>query len=183
MFKGYVIALLIEKVDAIIVVVDNDCDHPAYRRWCLLGQNLPLNSYPIRLVDVSNLAKHCDQIHLALDTLGERIIRVYKEGVIPVIIGVAVEMLEAWLLAQPHVVESVLWEPIPPQERARCAHPEQILHPKNEIIVPHNGGSGLSREQACQIGAHPGFGPDPVEAACPSFARFAQDVRVLISLS
>jgi len=176
-FKSYVIALLIEGVDAIVVVVDNDSDDPAYRRWCLLGRNLPFDGYPIQLVDVSDLAAYCDQVHLALDILGEH--KVHQENATPVVIGVAVEMLEAWLLAQPHVVESALWERIPPEKRARCNTPEQITHPKNEVIHPHNGGGDLSQEQARQIGEHPDFLPEPIETACPSFARFAEDVRVL----
>lgn len=178
-FKSYVIALLIEGVDAIVVVVDNDSDDPAYRRWCLLGRNLPFDGYPIQLVDVSDLAAYCDQVHLALDILGERIAKVHQENATPVVIGVAVEMLEAWLLAQPHVVESALWERIPPEKRAWCNTPEQITHPKNEVIRPHNGGGDLSQEQARQIGEHPDFCPEPIETACPSFARFAEDVRVL----
>lgn len=178
-FKSYIIALLIEGVDAIVVVVDNDSDDPTYRRWCLLGRSLPFNGYPIQLVDVSDLAEHCDQIYLAMGILEERIGKAYQEGSIPVIIGVAVEMLEAWLLAQPHIVESVLWEPIPLERRTQCDNPEQIVHPKKEIIRPNNGGNDLSREQARQIAKHPDFSPGPVETACPSFARFAEDVRVL----
>ncbi len=90
-------------------------------------------------------------------------------------------LLAKWLLAQPHVVEIVLWdEAIPPEKRARCNHPEQITHPKNEMICPHNGGRGLRQEQARKIGEHPDFFPESIEATCPSFARFAQGVRTLV---
>jgi len=179
MFKSYIIALLIEDAHAIIVVVDNDGDQPPGRRWCLLARNLPFDGYAIQLVDVSDLAARCDEMGLALNLLAERITNVHREGSVPVMIGVAVEMLEAWLLAQPHIVESVLWEPLSDEERARCAAPEQIAHPKNEMVRPHNGRSGLSQAQAKQIAAHPEFAPRPIEGACPSFARFADDVRVL----
>jgi hypothetical protein len=180
MFKSYVIALLIEGVDAIVVVVDNDCDDPPYKRWCLLARNLPSDERPIRLIDVSDLAKYCKDIHLALGILEEHLSKAYQEDTIPVIIGVAVQMLEAWLLARPHVVESVLWDPLAPVERTRCIEPEQIRHPKNEIIHRHNGGSDLSQEQARQIGIHPDFTPGPIETACPSFARFAADIHILV---
>lgn len=96
------------------------------------------------------------------------------------IIGIAVQMLEAWLLAQPHIVDSVLWDPpLSPEERTRCTEPEQICHPKNEIIRRHNGGSDLSQKQARQIGEHEDFSPEPIAERCPGFARFAQDVSVL----
>ena len=179
-FKSYVIALLIKEVDAIIVLVDNDSNDPAYKRWCLLGRNLPFDGHRIQLIDVSDMAEHCDQVHLTLSIRERHIAQVRQPGTTPVIIGVAVEMLEAWLLAQPHVVESVLWEEIPPEKRAQCNHPEQITHPKNEMIRPHNGGGGLSQKQAREIGEHPDFFPEPIEAVCPSFARFAQGVRTLI---
>lgn len=176
-FKGYVIGLLIEeKLDAIIVVVDNDRE-PLYKRWCILGGNLPFEGYPVRLVDASDWAALCKQAQRQ-DIPTGYICKSRQAGVVPVVIGVAVEMLEAWLLAQPDVVEGVLWDsPILPERRARCAAPERILNPKDEIICPHNGGSGLSRKQAQRIGQ--GLAPGPIEAACPSFARFANDVRIL----
>jgi len=52
----------------------------------------------------------------------------------------------------------------------------------NEIIHPHNGGDDLSQGQARQTGEYPGFSPEPIEAACPSFARFAADIRVLATI-
>jgi hypothetical protein len=183
MFKSYVIALLIERADAIVVVVDNDRIEPPYtKRWWLLGRRLPFEGYPVRLVDASDVIAQCKQAHLELDDLEQYILKVRQEGIVPVIIGVAVQMLEAWLLAQPEVAENVLWEAITPARRALCMSPEQISHPKNEIIHPHNGGSDLTQTQARQIGGHPGFAPEPIEAACPSFARFAADIRILSTL-
>ncbi len=178
MFKSYIIALLIQDAHAIIVVVDNDGDQPPGRRWCLLGRNLPFDGYAIQLIDVSDLAAGCGEMGLALNILAERIATVHREGSVPVIIGVAVEMLEAWLLARPHIVESVLWEPFTDEERTRCAAPEQITHPK-KIIRRHNRGSDLGQAQARQIGLHPEFAPQPIREVCPSFARFADDVRAL----
>jgi len=184
MFKFYITTLLIKEVDAIVVVVDNDGQEPKYaKRWCLLSRKLPFDRYPIRLVDVSDLAGRCDEIHLALDVFKEHVTQVYQQGTTPVIIGVAVQMLEAWLLAQPHIVQGVLWEPISPKNRARCSNPEQIAHPKNEIIRPHNGGGDLSQRQAEQIGTHLEFAPGPIARACPSFARFARDVHILSTMA
>jgi len=179
MFRSYVIALLIEGVDAIVVVVDNDRDDPAYKRWCLLGRNLPFDGRPIRLIDVSDLAQYCEDEHLALNVLEEHLSKAHQDGTIPVIVGIAVQMLEAWLLAQPHIVESVIWESITQDRHAQCSNPEQITHPKKEIIRPHNGGSDLNQKQARQIGEHEDFNPEPIAERCPGFARFAQDVSVL----
>jgi hypothetical protein len=97
------------------------------------------------------------------------------EDTIPVIIGIAV-------LAQPDVLESVLWDPLSPQDRARCGDPESIPHPKNEIVRRYNGGDDLSRQQAQEIAEHLDFQAIVIEQTCPSFARFAQDIRVLIAM-
>lgn len=183
MLKSYTIALLIQGADAVVIVVDNDRE-PLHKRWCLLGRNLPFE-YPqrrIEWVDVSGQAAQCSNLYLTLDSLLDRILSTHQAGAVPIVIGVAVQMLEAWLLAQPEVVENVLWDSLSSQDRNRCVTPEAIPHPKNEIIHPHNGGDDLSQGQARQVGEYPGFSPEPIEAACPSFARFAADIRVLATI-
>jgi len=193
-FQSYIQALLIEGAEVIIVVADHDNDEDIgqatplpHKRWCILGQHLPFEiRSDLRLVDrslseaASGRAQVCSDCHLGPDCFPQCISEHYQAGTLPVVIGIARQMLEAWLLAQPEIVESVLWEALTEDERARCVMPEAIAHPKNEIIRRHNGGSDLSQSQADEIGRHRTFNAAAIEARCPSFARFAEDVRVLV---
>jgi hypothetical protein len=57
MLRSYIIALLIEGVDAVVIVVDNDSDAPTFKRWCLLAANLPYyyNQAPNQLIEAWSL--------------------------------------------------------------------------------------------------------------------------------
>lgn len=202
MFKSYVKALLIDKAEVIIIVADHDADEDIghdkpfpYKRWCLLGGNLPFDERPqLRLVDgvhqpeganmnvAERRAPLCNAYNLGWGCLSDCVEDVYETETVPVIIGIAKQMLEAWLLAQPKVVETVLREPLSEGDRARCAVPEEILHPKNEIIHCYNDDRDLSRSQAEVIGKHPDFSAAVIEKLCPSFARFAEDVHMLFMM-
>ncbi len=211
-FKSYVKALLIKEAKVIVVVVDHDRDEDIghaeplpHKRWCILGQNLPFDEKSkLRLVDTappSDEADEVDEVDDADEETPERraplcharnlgpacfpdcVVEIYEAGTVPVVIGIAKQMLEAWLLAQPDVVVSVLWEPLSEEDRLRCETPETIPHPKNEIIHRYNGGGDLSRQQAEHIGGHPDFSAAVIEARCPSFARFAEDIRILLVVS
>jgi hypothetical protein len=203
MFKSYVKALLIEGAEVIVIVADHDADEDIghqelfpHKRWCMLGRNLPFNERPdLRLVDTAPQPDEagaepaqqrvplCEARGLGMDCFPDCVVAAYEDGIVPVIIGIARQMLEAWLLAQPEVVEAVLWEPLSDEDRARCEEPEKIPHPKNEIIRRYNGGGDLSGQQAEDIGGHPEFSAAVIEARCPSFARFAEDVRILLVVS
>jgi hypothetical protein len=196
MFKSYIEALLIEGAEAIVIVADHDADEDIghqepfpHKRWCMLGRNLPFDEKPdLRLVDTApqpgetetepaqQRASLCEARGLGPDCFPDCVVDAYEEEAVPVIIGIAKQMLEAWLLAQPEVVEAVLWDPL-------SEEPEEIPHPKNEIIHRYNGGGDLSRQQAEHIGEHPDFSAAVIEARCPSFARFAEDVRILLVVS
>ncbi len=203
MFKSYIKALLIDGANVIIVVVDHDDDEDIghaepfpHKRWCILGQNLPFDEKSeLRLIDTAppsdeaddeadeeppeRRAPLCHDCSLGPACFPECVVESYEAGTVPVVIGIAKQMLEAWLLAQPDVVASVLWEPLSEEDRSRCTTPETIYNPKNEIIHRYNGGGDLSEQQAKEIGEHPAFSAAAIEARCPSFARFSADLRVL----
>lgn len=194
MFRSYVQALLIDGAEAIVVAADHDADEDLgqgtpfpYKRWCILARNLPFDREgALRLIDAAQLEDQEGPAHRSslcagrgLDGLSGRVIEAYDQDTVPVIVGIAVQMLEGWLLALPHVVESVLWDRLSDCDRARCVDPEAIHDPKSEIVRRCNGGDDLSRQQARQVAGHADFRAAVIEMRCPSFARFAQDVRAL----
>jgi hypothetical protein len=177
--KSYIISLIIKGVDAIVIVVDNDGE-TLPKRWCQIASNLPYYE-PISVLDTCGRAGDAHQVNMQTEihAVIDHILAQKGQGRIPIVIGVAVEMLEAWLLAQPEIVATVLWELFTPDELARCEHPEMITHPKNELIKNNNGGSDLSQKQARLIGQHANFSPVDIERRCPSFGLFVADVGAL----
>lgn len=177
--KSYITALIIENVDAIVIVVDNDGE-TSPKRWCQIASNLPYYE-PVSVLDACGRAEDARRVNMQaeIQSIIDHILLHKSEGRIPMVIGVAVQMLEAWLLAQPEIVSTVLWEPFTPDELAQCEYPERIAHPKNELIKNNNGGSDLSQKQARAIGQHENFSPVDIESRCPSFGLFAADVRAL----
>jgi hypothetical protein len=196
MLKSYVKLLLIDEAKAVIIVVDHDSDDDIghdepfpHKRWCLVGKNLPLDERPqLRLVDCAELDTEdlrgplCNECSLAPDCFPDCLTDAYEASTVPVIIGIARQMLEAWLLAQPEVVETVLWDHLSDEDRKRCEDPESIRHPKKEIIRRYNGGGDLSQRQAERISQNPDFSAEAIRDACQSFERFAQDVYVLLEM-
>lgn len=196
MLKSYVESLLIKDAEAIVIVADQDEDDDIghqdpfpHKRWCILGKNLPFVQKPqLRLIDRAELetsesrAELCDNCDLGPDCFPDCVAHDCDPGTVPVIVGIAKQMLEAWLLAQPDVVEAVLWEPLSNEDRKRCEDPESIRHPKKEVIRPYNGGVDLSQRQAELIGQNLDFSAEAIRDACQSFERFAQDVHVLLEM-
>lgn len=202
MFKSYVKALLIEEAKVIVVVADHDGDEEIghaepfpHKRWCILGKNLPFDEkVELRLIDTvpkveepdvevyDYRALQCERCGLGPACFPNCVVQAYEAETVPVIIGIAKQMLEAWLLAQPDVIASVLWQPLSDEDRARCETPEAIPHPKREIVHRYNGYEDLSQQQAKQIGEHSEFSAAIIETRCPSFARFAADIRVLLAI-
>jgi hypothetical protein len=205
MFKSYVKALLIEEAKVIVVVADHDRDENIghaepfpHKRWCMLGQHLPFGEIDeeveLRLIDVvpqdevpdieahAYRAPQCESCGLGPACFPDCVVQAYESKTVPVIIGIAKQMLEAWLLAQPDVIASVLWEPLSDEDRARCETPEAIPHPKHEIVHRYNGYEDLSQQQAKRIGEHSEFSAAIIETRCPSFARFTADIRVLLTI-
>ena len=194
MLRSYVKLLLIDQAEAVIIVVDRDSDDDfghndpfPHKRWCILGMNLPFEERPqLRLIDRARLdtedlrGQLCRERSLAPDCFPDCLTDAYEAGTVPVIIGIAREMLDGWLLAQPHVVETVLWERLSEEDRMRCEDPESIRHPKKEITRRYNGGGDLSRQQAEDIAQHPDFSADAIRDVCRSFEHFTQDVHVLL---
>lgn len=196
MLKSYVKSLLIDEAKAVIIVADHDSDDDIghddpfpHKRWCSVGKNLPFEERPqLRLIDCAELetedsrAQLCSECDLVPGCLPDCLADAYETGTVPVIVGIAKQMLEAWLLAQPDVVETVLWERLSDEDRERCEDPEAIPHPKKEIIRRYNGGGDLSQLQAERIGRNPVFSAQVIRAICESFERFVQDVTVLLPI-
>lgn len=194
MLRSYVKSLLIDEVQAIVIVADRDRDHSlghgrtiAHKRWCILGENLPFDERPrLRLIDRTaaeaqvSRGQQCDACNLAPICFPDCVSDTYEADTVPVIIGIAKEMLEAWLLAQPEVVETVLWESLCEDDRSRCEDPESIPDPKKEIIRRYNGGGDLSQQQARCIAENPDFSAQAIRPICGSFERLAQDVGILV---
>ena len=198
MFKSYIQALLIAGAEVIVVVADHDNDEDigqvaplSHKRWCLLARNLPFDALPadspaLQVIDCSasaaapGRAQVCHDCHLGPACFPQCISAAYQPEYTPVVIGIAKQMLEAWLLAQPEVIASALWEPLSEEDVVLCETPEAIAHPKNAVVRRYNGGGDLSQNQAETIGQHPAFSAAVIEARCPSFARFAEDIRALV---
>ena len=180
--KSYILSLLILQVDAIVIVVDNDCEEPAIlKRWSQFARNLPVGIRPLQIIDCSRVVNESLEAGLEVP-LVQHIVCAPRPEQTPVIIGISVQMLEAWLLANPATFQSILWEPFTAQELQRCASPEQIADPVKEILSKRIGQDKLSQKQAKAIAAHPDFSPGPIEARRPSFVGFAGDVRSLAGL-
>ncbi len=134
MFQSYVKSLVIAGAEVIVVVADHDADEDIghaepfpHKRWCMLGQHVPFDTQPhLCLIDAARRAVMCQDHRLGPPCFPDCVTDVYKPDQLLVIIGIAKQMLEAWLLAQPDVVETVLWARLSAQDRARCQTPEAI---------------------------------------------------------
>lgn len=91
---------------------------------------------------------------------------------VPAVVGVAVEMLEAWLIACPDAWQRVFGQPLP----SLAKDPEQYLHPKNEVVVPfllkYTAHRWLNEELAFDLAVEMGREMETVKQRCPSFRQF-----------
>ncbi len=111
---------------------------------------------------------------------GER--RARLEGMIPeglsvpVIIGVAVQMLEAWLLACPETFERVFGYPL----RLR-KEPEDYAHPKSEVVIPYLEKNTeyrrLNEEKARELAQYADV--EVIRRKCKSFREYDSLLYVL----
>jgi hypothetical protein len=96
-----------------------------------------------------------------------------------VVIAVAVEMLEAWLIACPNAWRRVFGRPLPSLGK----EPEQYLHPKNEVVVPfllqHTAHRWLNEELAFDLAVEMGDEIETVKQRCPSFRQFDAALDVI----
>lgn len=88
------------------------------------------------------------------------------------VVAVAVEMLEAWLIACPNAWRRVFGRPLP----ALAKEPEQYYHPKNEVVVPfllqHTAHRWLNEELAFALAVEMGSELEALKQRCPSFRQF-----------
>ena len=102
---------------------------------------------------------------------------------VPAVIGVAVEMLEAWLIACPDAWQRVFGRPLP----SLTKEPEQYLHPKNEVVVPfllrHTAHRWLNEELAFGLAVEMGREIETVKRRCPSFRQFDAALDVIRRLT
>ncbi len=95
------------------------------------------------------------------------------------LVAVAVEMLEAWLIASPNAWRRVFGRPLPSLAKA----PEQYLHPKNEVVAPfllqHTKHRWLNEELAFALAVEMGSEIETIKQRCPSFRRFDAALDVI----
>jgi len=95
------------------------------------------------------------------------------------VVGVAVEMLEAWLISCPNAWRRVFSHPLPPLTK----EPEQYQHPKNEVVVPfllqHTKHRWLSEELAFDLAVEMGNEIETIKRRCPSFRQFDAALDVI----
>lgn len=82
----------------------------------------------------------------------------------PVISVIAVQEMEAWLIADPRALQSVLGVD------KRFASPERVRHPKAELIRLFPRREAYTPQMAARIAE--GADVRVLERVCPSFARF-----------
>ncbi len=96
---------------------------------------------------------------------------------VPVIVGVAVQMLEAWLLACPETFERVFGYPLPSLKKS----PEDYHHPKNEVVIPylqkHTDLRRLNEEKAQELARHADV--EAIKRKCNSFKEYDSLLDVL----
>lgn len=97
----------------------------------------------------------------------------------PAVVAVAVEMLEAWLIAWPDAWQRVFGRPLP----SLVKEPEHYLHPKNEVVVPfllrHTAHRWLNEELAFDLAVEMGREIETVKQRCPSFRQFDAALNVI----
>lgn len=97
----------------------------------------------------------------------------------PAVVAVAVEMLEAWLIACPDAWQRVFGRQLP----SLVKEPEQYLHPKNEVVVPfllrHTAHRWLNEELAFDLAVEMGREIETVKQRCPSFRQFDAALNVI----
>ncbi len=98
---------------------------------------------------------------------------------VPAVVGVAVEMLEAWLIACPEAWQRVFGRPLP----SLAKDPEQYLHPKNEVVVPfllrYTAHRWLNEELAFYLAVEMGREIETIKQRCPSFRQFDAALDVI----
>ena len=99
-----------------------------------------------------------------------------SEIFLPVIIGVAVQMLEAWLIACPETFERVFGY------RLRLKKdPEDYAHPKNEVVIPylekHTDLRRLNEGKARELAQHADVAV--IKRKCNSFREYDSLLDVL----
>lgn len=99
---------------------------------------------------------------------------------LPVVVAVAVQMLEAWLIACSEAWKRVFGHPLPPLRKA----PEDYVHPKNEVVLPflreHTTRRWLDEETAFSLAVASQPEIETLKRLCPSFRQFdiaLDDVR------
>ncbi|MEI2690561.1 MAG: hypothetical protein V9H69_13000 [Anaerolineae bacterium] len=95
------------------------------------------------------------------------------------VVAVAVEMLEAWLIACPNAWRRVFGQPLP----SLAKEPEQYLHPKNEVVVPfllrHTAHRWLNEELAFRLAVEMDGEIEALKQRCPSFRQFDAALDVI----
>jgi hypothetical protein len=96
-----------------------------------------------------------------------------------VVVAVAVEMLEAWLIACPNAWQRVFGRPLPPLGK----EPEQYFHPKSEVVVPfpikYTTHRWLNEELAFNLAVEMADEIETVKQRCPSFRQFDTALDVI----
>ena len=97
----------------------------------------------------------------------------------PVLVAVAVQMLEAWLIACSDAWKRVFGHPLPPLKKA----PEDYVHPKNEVVLPylleHTTRRWLDEKTAFDLAVESQSELDSIKNLCPSFRRFDAALDVI----
>lgn len=98
---------------------------------------------------------------------------------VPTVVAVAVEMLEAWLIACPDAWRRVFGHPLPRLDK----EPEHYLHPKNEVVVPyllkHTTYRRLNEEKAFDLAVEARSEIETIRQRCPSFRQYDQALEII----
>ena len=98
---------------------------------------------------------------------------------VPAAVAVAVEMLEAWLIACPNAWQRVFSRPLPTLTK----EPEEYVHPKNEVVVPfllqHTAHRWLNEELAFTLAVEMSSEIETLKQRCPSFRQFDAELDII----
>jgi hypothetical protein len=106
--------------------------------------------------------------------------RIPEDGARPTVVGVAVEMIEAWLLACPEAFEAVFLKPI-----RLAKNPEDYRDPKREVILPYLGEytpyRTLNKDLGERIVSSPSFDISRAIGNCRSLGEFSDKLKQAVS--